>query len=163
MADPIPQGLHSVTPHLVIRDCDKALAFYQKAFGAEILGTSPGPGGKLMHATFKIGDSVLMAADEFPEMGNTTTQSPATAGTTTCVLNIYGPGVDARYQRAIDAGARSLMAPADMFWGDRYCQVADPFGHVWALGTHVEDVSPEQIAERFQKWMAESGGPGQDT
>jgi len=161
MTKPIPDGFHTVTPHLSIRDCDKALSFYEKAFGAEILARSPGPNGKLMHALFKIGDSLLMAADEHPEMGESHLKSPAALGGTSILLNIYVPDTDAAYERAIKAGATARMPPTDMFWGDRYSQVRDPFGHSWAIATHKEDLNPEQLAERAQKWMADFAKQGQ--
>ncbi len=155
MARPIPEGFHTVTPHLTIRECEKALAFYEKAFGAQVLEKSPGPSGKIMHALVKIGDSVLMMADEFPEMGEGPSSSPKTLGGTSVTLNIYCPDADAWYDRAVKAGAEARMPPADMFWGDRYSQVRDPFGHSWAIATRQEDLTGEQMAERANKWMAE--------
>jgi uncharacterized glyoxalase superfamily protein PhnB len=151
MAKPIPDGFHSITPHLVIRDCARAIEFYQKAFGAEVVHQSPGPGGKIMHALLRIGDSHIMMADEFPEMGNGVGASPAKLGGTTTVLYIYCSDADAWHDRAVKAGATSKMAPADMFWGDRYSQVLDPFGHAWAIATHTEDVDPAELAERQKK------------
>lgn len=156
MAKSIPDGYHAVTPHLVIRDCAAALTFYEKAFGARILHTSPGPSGKLMHAAIQIGDSILMMADEFPEMGERFEKSPTALGGTTAVLTIYCDDTDAWFARAVEAGAQPSMQPADMFWGDRYGQVRDPFGHSWAIATHLEDLTPEQIAERQGQWMAET-------
>jgi PhnB protein len=153
----IPDGFKTVTPHLTIRDCDKALAFYEKAFGAEVLAKSAGPGGKVMHAQIKIGDSILMMADEFPEMGDAPIKSPAALGGTSVTLNIYCPDADAWFERAVKAGAEPRMPPADMFWGDRYSQVRDPFGHSWAIATRVEDPTSEQLEERARKWMAEFG------
>jgi uncharacterized glyoxalase superfamily protein PhnB len=160
MTKPIPDGLHTVTPHLVIRGCEAALAFYEKAFGAEVLFKSAGPGGMLMHVEVKLGDSILMMADEFPGMGEGAAKAPATLGGTSVVLNIFCPDVDAWYERAVKAGARGLMPPADMFWGDRYSQVVDPYGHTWAIATHKEDVTPEQRDERARQWMASFAGGG---
>jgi len=151
MTKPIPEGFATITPHLTIRNCEEAIGFYQKAFGAEVIRKSPGPGGKIMHALLRIGDSHLMMADEFPEMGQSPSQSPAQLGGTTSVLNIYCADADAWHQRAVKAGATSTMEPADMFWGDRYSMVKDPFGHAWALATHKEDVGPAELAERQKK------------
>jgi uncharacterized glyoxalase superfamily protein PhnB len=156
MTKPVPDGCHTITPHLIIRDCDKALTFYEKAFAAEVVGRSAGPAGKIMHAAVKIGDSMVMMADEFPEMGDRTSKAPVSLGGTSVVLNIYCDDADAWYRRAIKAGAESLMAPADMFWGDRYSQIRDPFGHSWAIATRREDVTPEELNERAQKWMEET-------
>jgi PhnB protein len=155
MAKPIPDGFHTVTPHLVIRDCDQALTFYEKAFGAEILARAPGPDGKLWHALMRIGDSMVMAVDEFPDMGAGHPRAPATLGNTTVSLNIYCPDVDAWFDRAVKAGCTPSMPPADMFWGDRYSIVKDPFGHSWAIVTHKEDLTPAELAERGAKAMAE--------
>jgi PhnB protein len=151
MANAIPDGFHAVTPHLTIRDCEKAIGFYQQAFGAELVRSSKGPGGKIMHALLRIGDSHIMMADEFPEMGPGPSQSPAALGGTTIVLNIYCSDADAWYQRAVKAGATSTMEPADMFWGDRYSMVKDPFGHAWAIATHKEDLSEADLLERQKK------------
>lgn len=151
MPKPIPEGFATITPHLTIRNCDEAIGFYQKAFGAELIHKSPGPGGKIMHALLRIGDSHVMMADEFPEMGDGVSKSPAALGGTTSVLNLYCSDADAWYERAVKAGATGKMPPADMFWGDRYSQVLDPFGHAWAIATHVEDVSPAEMAERQKK------------
>jgi PhnB protein len=159
MTKPIPDGFHTITPHLTIRNCGQAIEFYQKAFGAEVVHTSPGPGGKLMHALLRIGDSHVMMADEFPEMGDTPSKSPAALGGTTFVMNIYCTDADAWYERAVKAGARSRMAPVDMFWGDRYAMVDDPHGHVWALATHKEDLTPAEMAERQAKLFG-AGKPG---
>ena len=153
MATPIPDGFTSVTPHLVINGCDKALDFYEKAFGAEILARSPGPDGRMWHAEMRIGDAIIMMADEFPEMSKTS-RAPATAGATTVIIHIYCADTDALFARAVKAGATVAMPPMDMFWGDRYSQVTDPFGHSWAIATHVEDLTPEQMQKRGQEAMA---------
>jgi PhnB protein len=160
MAKSIPDGFHAVTPHLTIRECEKALPFYEKAFGAEILGKSIGPGGKIMHAAVKIGDSMIMMADEFPEMGEGPSRSPLTLGGTTVSLQIYCPDADALYERAVKAGAEPRMPPADMFWGDRYSQVRDPFGHSWAIATRKEDLTFEEQTARGQKWLADFAQQG---
>jgi PhnB protein len=145
---PIPDGYHTVTPHIVVSDVAKAIEFYKKAFGAVQTVRMDGPGGMVLHAEVKIGNSAVMIAQENPEWGS---KGPSTLGGSPVGLFIYGPDVDAAYKQAIDAGAKSVMEPADQFWGDRYCKVEDPFGHDWALGTHVEDVSEEDMAKRAQE------------
>jgi uncharacterized glyoxalase superfamily protein PhnB len=109
-----------------------------------------------MHALVRIGDSHVMMNDEFPEMGDASVRSPASLGSTTCVMNVYCNDADAWFQRAVAAGAKAKMPPADMFWGDRYGQVVDPFGHVWAIATRVEDITPAEAQARAEKWMVES-------
>lgn len=160
MTKPIPDGFQAVTPHLIVRECEKALAFYEKAFGAQIIEKSPGPGGKLIHALMKIGDSFIMLADEFPEMGNSPWKSPAALSGTTVVLHVFCPDVDEWYARAVQAGAEPRMPPTDVFWGDRYGQVGDPFGHAWAIATRKEDLTIEQRMERGKKWMSDFAGGG---
>jgi uncharacterized glyoxalase superfamily protein PhnB len=140
----VPDGFHTVTPHLMVRDANRALDFYKKAFGAEVLHVMPGPGGKVMHAAVKIGDSIVMLADEFPEHGST-------AGASGDALHIYIDNVDAAFQRAVSAGASVKMPVMDMFWGDRYGQVVDPFGHTWSLATHTRDMSPEEMQQEQEK------------
>ena len=140
----VPDGFHTVTPHLMVRDANRALDFYKKAFGAEVLHVMPGPGGKVMHAAVKIGDSIVMLADEFPEHGST-------AGASGDALHIYIDNVDAAFQRAVSAGASVKMPVMDMFWGDRYGQVVDPFGHTWSLATHTRDMSPEEMQKEQEK------------
>ena len=152
----------TVTAHLVIRNCGEAIAFYERAFGAQVVHRSAGPGGKVMHASMKIGDSIVMMADEFPEMGQGAARAPASLGGTTVVLNLHCPDADAWYARALEAGARGLMPPADMFWGERYSQIADPFGHSWAIATRKEELTPEEMEERARKWMAGFAARGQE-
>ena len=142
---PVPDGYHTATPYLSVRGGENAIAFYKKAFGAEERMRMPGPGGTIMHAEIKIGDSVVMLADENPEMG---TRSPSSLNGTTGSILLYLNDVDVAFGRAIAAGAKELMAPQDMFWGDRMGKLADPFGHEWALATHTEDVAPEEMARR---------------
>ena len=158
----VPQGYHTITPHLVIKGAEKAIEFYKKAFGAEVRGgVFKTPDGKVMHAELKIGDSVLMLADEFPGMGSCT--SPQTLGGTTATLNIYTENVDQLFDRAVKAGATATMPLSDQFWGDRYGQVKDPFGHSWALGQHIEDVAPEEMERRGKamfEQMAKGKGQG---
>jgi len=163
MAKPIPAGYHTVTPYLVVKDAAKAIDFYKRAFGAEEVDRMPGPGGKgVMHAEIKIGDSRLMLSDEMPGAG---CSSPQTLGGTTCQLFIYVPDVDAAFQQAISAGATSTMPVSDMFWGDRYGKLSDPFGHQWGMATHKEDVSPQELAKRSEAFFAQmsqkkAGGGG---
>ena len=148
----IPTGYHTVTPSLIVRGGKSALAFYKDAFGAKELGAMYMPDGeKLMHAEIQIGDSRVMLGEESPEMGMT---SPQTLGGSSTSLNIYTEDCDALYKRAVSAGAKSTMEPADMFWGDRYSKVTDPFGHVWGILTHKEDVSEDEMGRRAQEWMS---------
>jgi len=152
MAKPIPDGCHSVTPYVMVKDAAAAIEFYKRAFGAEEVERMPGPGGKgVMHAEIKIGDSLIMLSDEFP---GTDCSSPQTLGGTTCQLFLYVPDVDSAYQRAVSAGATATMPVADMFWGDRYGKLPDPFGHQWGLATHKEDVSPSELKRRSEEFFA---------
>jgi uncharacterized glyoxalase superfamily protein PhnB len=149
---PIPEGLHTVTPHLVVNGGAEAIEFYKKAFGAEVIDQHSGPDGKsVIHAQIKIGNSALFLADEFP---GTLMKSPRSAGTTTVNLNIYAEDADAVFDRAVKAGAKVAMPLADMFWGDRYGQVTDPFGHLWSIATHKEDVTPEEMEKRAAAFFA---------
>jgi uncharacterized glyoxalase superfamily protein PhnB len=144
--------MHTITPHLSVREASKAIVFYKKAFGAEVLDVHYTPDGKVMHAHLKIGDSHLMLADEFPGMG---TPAPQTLGGSPVVLNVYVDDVDSLFNQAVAAGATVTMPLADQFWGDRYGQIVDPFGHHWALGAHQEDVSPEEMERRGRAIFAE--------
>ncbi|MGH7312058.1 MAG: VOC family protein [Candidatus Rokuibacteriota bacterium] len=153
MAKPIPDGYRTVTPYITVRNGAEAIEFYTRAFGAEEIARMPGPDNKsIMHAELKIGDSIVMLSDEFPQ-GRT--RSPQSLGGSTGSLFLYVPDVDAAFKRALDAGATVAMPLADMFWGDRFGQVSDPFGHVWGLATHKEDVTPEEMRKRGQAAMAE--------
>ncbi|HWR35942.1 MAG TPA: VOC family protein [Clostridia bacterium] len=147
MAIPVPQGFHTITPQLTIKGAANAIEFYKKAFNAELVMKMEGPGGAIAHAEMKIGDSMVFINDEFPQ---SPVQSPQTLGGTTGGLHIYAPDVDGWYQRAVGAGAKSTMAPADMFWGDRMAQVIDPFGYVWGISSHIEDLTEEEISVRSQ-------------
>jgi len=147
----VPDGFHTITPHMTVRDAHRALEFYQKAFGAEVLHVMPGPGGKVMHAALKIGDSILMLNDEFPEMGGSL--APPASGSSVA-LHLYLENVDAAFERAVSAGASVKMPVMDMFWGDRYGVVMDPFGHKWSLATHTRDMSPEEMEQEQQKAFA---------
>jgi len=152
---PIPEGFHSVTPHLVCEGAAKAIEFYQQCFGAVEVARMPGPGGKIMHAEMRIGDSRVMLCDDFPEFGS---RGPLALGGSTVVIHLYVPDADAVWERAMAAGAKPLMPLGDAFWGDRYGQLVDPFGHRWAIATHIRDMSPEEIQEAMAKEMP--GGCG---
>jgi PhnB protein len=142
---PIPEGFPTVTPHLITKDAPQALEFYKKAFGAIELMRQAGPQGKIMHAEVRIGSSVIMLADEFPEMG---ALSPASVGGCPVTFYVYVEDVDAVFSQAIAAGAKEKEPVKVEFYGDRRGGVTDPYGYVWYLATHVEDVSPEELARR---------------
>jgi PhnB protein len=148
----IPEGFRTLTPHLTVRDATRAIDFYQKAFGAEVLQVNHTPDGKIMHAALKIGDSMLMLNDEFPEPGGTL--SPLASGGTGVMLHLYLENVDTVFARAISAGATVKMAVTDMFWGDRYGQLMDPFGHKWSLATHTRDLSPDEMRMEHDKALS---------
>lgn len=150
-ANPVPEGCRTVTPYLIIRDAAKAIEFYKKAFGAVERFRMPMPDGKLAHAEIQIGDSVVMIADENPDWG---VVSPQTLNGSPVSVFLYVPDVDATFQQAVAAGASEAMPVADMFWGDRYGKVVDPFGHKWDIATHVEDVAPAEMEERMKKAMS---------
>ncbi|WP_298828367.1 VOC family protein [uncultured Piscinibacter sp.] len=141
-AKPIPDEMPALTPHLVCDDAAAAIEFYVQAFGAVEAMRLPGPGGKLMHAMLRIGGSPLMLVDEFPEMG---ALGPRALKGSPVTLHLYVSDADATVARAVAAGAKVTMPLANMFWGDRYGQIEDPFGHRWSIATHLEDLTPEQI------------------
>ena len=149
---PVPAGYHTVTPYLTVLDAAQAIDFYGRAFGAREKQRMPGPGGKIMHAELQIGDSVVMLSDEFPGMSGS--RSPQSLGGTSGYLFLYVPDVDAMFRRAVDAGAKVGMPLTDMFWGDRFGKILDPFGHTWGLATHKEDVSPEEMGRRQRDALA---------
>jgi PhnB protein len=153
---PIPKGYHSVTPYITVSDGAKALDFYTRAFGAKVTERMPGPGGKMMHAEFRVGDSVVMLSDEFPQGG---TKSPQSLGGSSGSVFMYVPDVDAAFKRAVDAGCQVAMPLMNMFWGDRFGKLIDPFGHHWGLATHKEDVSPAEMKRRSESAMAQMGQP----
>lgn len=156
----VPAAYGSVTAHLVQRDCVKAIAFYQKAFGARLLSRMAGPGGMTMHAEIRIGDTVVMLGDEAPAMGS---RSAETLGGSPVGLMLYVKDCDATFQKAVALGAKPLSPPADMFWGDRFSSIQDPFGHSWSIATHTVDLTRKQMekaAAAFTAQMA-AGGPPQ--
>lgn len=155
MGHPIPDGFHSITPHLVIKGASEAIEFYKQAFGAREVSRMPFPGPdgtiRLCHAELRIGDSKLFLADEFLEYG-----SAGPGASSPVTIHLYVTDADAAFVRAVDAGATVTMPLADMPWGDRYGRVVDPFGHHWSIAEHLEDLTPEQIQER----MAAMSGAG---
>ena len=148
----IPQGMHSVTPHLICAGAAKAIEFYKQAFGAEEGARLPGPDGRLMHASVKIGDSQVMLVDEMPEWG---ALGPKSLKGTPVTIHLSVEDVDAFVERAVKAGAKVTMPVADQFWGDRYGKLEDPFGHHWSVATHVRDVSMEEVQNAMRQ-MAKS-------
>ena len=152
----IPKAYGSLTPGLAIRGAAAAITFYVKAFGAKELSRMPGPDGKIMHAELKIGDRILFLGDEMPEMGS---PSPQTLGGSPVAIMLYVKDVDAVFARAVAGGAKPLTPPADMFWGDRYGTVVDPFGHRWSLATHKADLTPGQMKKAMDEWMASQAAP----
>ena len=148
---PVPEGYHTATPYLTIKNAGDAIDFYKRAFGAEEVVRMPGPDGQsVMHAEIKIGNSMLMIADEWP-MGDC--KSPKTLGGTSVNIFLYVQDVDSMYQKAVAAGAQATMPPTDMFWGDRYGKVMDPFGHDWSIATHNRDMSPQEMMRAGEEAM----------
>ena len=152
---PVPEGYQSVIPALSIDGAADAIEFYKRAFGAKERSRMPGPDGMIAHAEIQIGDSVVMVSDPFPQAS---TKSPTELGGTTVGLFCYVDDVDAVFQQATAAGAESVMDPDDMFWGDRFGTLRDPYGHSWSIATHVEDVSPEEMEERSRQFMESMAG-----
>jgi PhnB protein len=142
----VPEGQHTITPHLVVKGASQAIEFYRQAFGAEEIRRVPARDGKtLMHAELKIGDSRLFLVDEFPEMG---CQGPKSYGGSSVTIHLFVDDVDSFFKTALAAGAEERMPVADMFWGDRYGRLVDPFGHEWSVATHKEDLTPEELNKR---------------
>jgi len=150
---PIPEGYHTITPFLTVRDAARAIEFYKQAFGAVERGVMKGPDGKVMHTELKIGDSTIMLSDEFPEFG---ALSPQSIGGSGMGLHIYLDGVDAAFDRAVKAGAKVEMPVMDQFWGDRYGKLSDPFGHKWSIGTHIKDLSMDDMKRGMDEAMAKA-------
>jgi uncharacterized glyoxalase superfamily protein PhnB len=149
---PIPEGFHTITPHLVCSGAADALTFYTKAFGAVETSRMPGPDGKIMHAQMRIGDSLFMLADDFPDYGCV---GPLALKNTPVYIHLYVEDVDTAFARAVEAGAKPIMPVADMFWGDRYGQLEDPFGHRWSIATHKRDMTPEQMRAEMEASMGQ--------
>jgi PhnB protein len=152
---PIPDGYTSVTPYLAVDDAAQAIAYYEKAFGARERGRMEAPDGKIAHAELEIGDSLVMLSDVLPQF---VTKSPKDLGGSSASILLYVEDVDAVVKQAVDAGATVATEVADQFWGDRFGTVIDPYGHAWSIATHVEDVPPEEMAERAKAAMAAMGG-----
>lgn len=148
---PVPEGYHTVTPYLAVDDAARAIEYYVKAFGAKEVVRMDAPGGKIGHAELEVGDSRIMLSDPFPQAS---TRPPKELGGTSASVFMYVEDVDAVVKRAVDAGATVAMEVADQFWGDRFGTITDPFGQVWSIATHVEDVAPEEMAERAKAAMA---------
>jgi PhnB protein len=153
MVQSIPGGYHSVTPSLTLKDCNKAIEFYKKAFNAKVIDVAPNPGGKgVMHAVIQIGDSLLMMGDEVPGM---TAKSAETLGASPISLYVYVPNVDEAFKQAVAAGAVAQMPVADMFWGDRAGNLKDPFGYSWMLATHTKDLGKDEIKKGAEAFFAQ--------
>jgi PhnB protein len=150
---PIPDGYHTATPYLIVKGAADALEFYKQAFDATEMMRMPGPNGSVGHAEIKIGDSPIMMADEVPAMGFL---GPQTLGGTPVSLMLYVEDVDSQFQKAVAAGATVLKPLQDQFYGDRSGTLTDPFGHVWTLSTHKEDLTPEEIAQRMDAMMKQA-------
>lgn len=150
--NPIPPGFHTLTPHIVVNDTRKAAEFYKKAFGAEVLGIAEMPDGTVMHAAIKIGDSIMMLNDEFPNFGVLSPTS--TKCDTSVTLHLYVDDADKLYASAVAAGAAPTMPLMDQFWGDRYGKVKDPFGHTWAIATRIKNMTHEEMKVAQDEAMA---------
>ena len=152
---PVPEGYHSLTPYLFVNGAAKAIEFYKNVFGATERMRMPGENGRIMHAELKIGDSVVMLSDENLQMG---ARSPLTIGGTGTGINVYVPDVDKVVQAAVDGGAKLVRPVKDQFYGDRSGSVIDPFGHLWSVATHIEDVSPDEMRKRMAAAMSQTAG-----
>ncbi|HVX16049.1 MAG TPA: VOC family protein [Pirellulales bacterium] len=142
---PIPPGHESPIPHLVCSPCSEAIEFYKKAFGAEEIRRMPSPDGRIMHAAIRLGKGFVFLVDDFPEYCGGKASTPKALGGTPVTIHQYVADCDATVERAKEAGATLLMGPHDMFWGDRYAQVLDPYGHKWSIATHIKDMTPEEM------------------
>ena len=152
---PIPEGYATPIPYLAVDDAEAAIEYYKKAFGAKERWRMAMPDGKIGHAELEIGQSLIMLSDPVPQGA---TRTPKELGGTSASIFMFAEDVDAVVKRAVDAGATVTMEVADQFWGDRFGTIQDPFGHTWGIATHVEDLTPEEIAERGKAAMAEMGG-----
>jgi uncharacterized glyoxalase superfamily protein PhnB len=156
---PVPEGFSTLSPHIIVRNASEAIDFYKKAFAAEEVCRMPGPDGEtVMHAELKFGDSTLMLCEEFPKMG---AKSPTSYGGSSVTLHLYVEDADALFNRAVSAGATVKMPLSDMFWGDRYGKVSDPYGHEWGIATHKEDLTPEEIGKRAAEAFSQPSQCGQ--
>jgi len=160
-AKPVPEGFHTLTPYLTVKDAPRAIEFYKQAFGAEVRGIHYAPDGRILNADLKIGDSVLLLNEEFGEMG---AKSPLSLGGSPVTVHIYVEDVDKLFDQAVKAGATTVMPVMDMFWGDRYGHVTDPFGHKWSMATHKQDLTSEEIEKgaraAFERMAAKGQGAG---
>ncbi len=153
---PIPEGMRTVTPHLAVTNALDAVAFYKKAFGAELKSHAPGTTPRsTMHAEIRIGDSSVFLADM---VGQGPVKPPTRDSGATCLIHLFVPNADAVFAAAVAAGATVVMPLSDMFWGDRYGQITDPFGHVWSIATHLEDLTPEEVDRRAKAFFAQMKG-----
>jgi len=157
---PVPDGYHTLTPFLTVRDAARAIEFYKQAFGAKERGVMKGPDGKVMHAELMIGDSIIMLSDEFPEFGSV---SPQAIGGSAMGLHIYLDNVDAAFDRAVKAGAQVEMPVSEQFWGDRYGKLKDPFGHKWSIATHTRDMSADEMKHAMDDAMSKLASPQKKT
>lgn len=156
--NPVPEGFSTVSIHMTVKKCSEAIEFYKKAFGAEELARMPGPDGQsVMHGELKVGDSIIMLNDEFPKHH---IKSPQTLNGSTFSIHLYVEDADGLFDRAREAGATVVMPPVDMFWGDRFAQVVDPYGHSWSIATHIEDLTTEEIGARAREFFSKSGDCG---
>lgn len=152
MSNSNPEQFDGIIPHLVCSSAPDAIEFYKKAFGAEEQMRLPEPGGeRLMHACIRIGEQFVFLADEFPEYCDGASRNPTALGGTPVTMHRKVEDCDAAFQQAVDAGATPRMPPADMFWGDRYAVVVDPFGHCWSFATHVKDLTPDEVSEAMKE------------
>jgi PhnB protein len=152
---PVPEGYHNVTPYLFVRSAASAIDFYKNIFGATEIMRMPGSNGKIMHAELRIGDSIVMLADENPQTG---VMSPQTIGGFSVGMHLYVESVDQVIQKAVESGAKLLRPIKNQFYGDRSGTVLDPFGHMWSVATHVEDVSPEEMRKRMTAAVGQAAG-----
>ena len=151
MTKSIPDGFHTITPSLVVSNSKEAIEFYKKAFDANEIYQMPTPDGKTMHAMIQVGDSFVMMSDEFPDIG---CRSPTSIGGTAVTIHLYVEDADQVFNQAVEAGAKVTIPIMDVFWGDRFGTVADPFGHSWAIATHKKDVSPEEMEKASKEYFA---------
>lgn len=156
MAQPIPNGYHTLTPSFTFKDCKKAIEFYKKAFGAKVIDCMAGPNGGTLHAALQIGNSMLMMGDEMPG-GDCPVKSAETLGNSPIGMYVYVSNADDVFSQAVAAGAAPLMPVADMFWGDRMGQVRDPFGYSWMIATHKQDLTNEEIRKGAENFFAQMG------